>query len=108
MPRCEALLPRPIDRINQLLVVPRHLLVDGLLEDPPDVRIESIEVGGAGGLILHLNFCAAVVATAELIEALASGFVRASIAILEPDFIDFKERDIIESYIIDKIERSIK
>ena len=24
------------------------------------------------------------------------------------DFIDFKERDIIESYIIDKIERSIK
>jgi hypothetical protein len=24
------------------------------------------------------------------------------------DFIDFKERDIIESYIIDKIERTIK
>ena len=89
--RPEALLPRPIDRLDQLLVVPRHFLVDGLLENPPDVRIESIEVGGAGGLVLHLDFCAAVVATAELIEALARRFVWASIVILEPDFIGFKD-----------------
>ena len=55
MPRREALLPRPIDRLDQLLVVPRHFLVDGLLENPPDVRIENIEITPGETVNIQVN-----------------------------------------------------